>query len=227
MTGVVLLGALAGAAFAAVSPVGTWKRSTGNVYRWVSLGGGALGEISLTSHRTPADHCLVKPQTLVYRYHPLGNGVYREDEFTWSSNCAKTYWNAGAELVKIGVTATKLTLYCGKPYTKSCATYTRVDTAAPTVKALQSTGKVGGDTSLRYLVSDASGRTWESLLIYSKGIEVRRYRTTLGPAKAGRVYAYKLKQTPANFRGTFRFCVQSHDAAGNVSKPSCATVTIS
>lgn len=100
------------------------------------------------------------------------------------------------------------------------------DVVPPKVRAFYSVGTVGGDTSLRYAVSDDSGRTWEALFIYRDGLVARRYRTTLGPAKVGRMYGYLLHKTPASFRGTFRFCVQAHDAAGNVSKPSCAKVRI-
>ena len=71
-----------------------------------------------------------------------------------------------------------------------------------------------------------NGRTWEALYVYRDGAVVSRYRTTLGPAVKGRMYAYRLDATPASFRGTFRFCIQSHDAAGNVSKPSCAKVRV-
>lgn len=100
------------------------------------------------------------------------------------------------------------------------------DTTPPTVTALYSRGTVGGITSLRYVVSDDSGKTWDAFYLYRNGAVVRQYRTPLGPAVKGRMYGYKLQQTPASFRGTFRFCVQSHDAAGNVSKPSCAKVRI-
>jgi len=107
-----------------------------------------------------------------------------------------------------------------------CWTYTRPgDTQAPKVRALDSTGTVGGVTALRYVVSDNSGRSWEALSIYRNGVVARHYRTPLGASRGG-LYGYRLLQTPASFRGVFRFCVQSHDAAGNVSKPSCAKVRI-
>src|SRR4051794_39058509 len=79
------------------------------------------------------------------------------------------------------------------------------DTQAPKLRALDSKGVVGGVTSLRYIVSDDSGRTWEALSIYRDGTVARRYRTTLGPAKVGRIYGYRLDETPASFTGTFAF----------------------
>ena len=121
-----------------------------------------------------------------------------------------------------GVGAVVLGLGCGLP-----ATATLRDNVAPKLRALDSRGTVGGVTSLRYVVSDNSGRTWEELSIYQDGSIARRYRTTLGPALVGRMYGYRLDKTPASFRGTFAFCIQSHDATGNVSPLSCATVAIS
>lgn len=219
-----LAGLLAGAASSA-TPTGLWRSEAGYLYRWAPLAGGGLQEISLTVHRTPKNHCRVPAGTVVYRYHPLGGGTYLEDEFSWDSSCHAS-WDANAETVKLVVTATRLTLYCGEPFTEVCARYTRVDRTAPRVRALASTGRSGGATVLRYLVSDASGKTRETIAIYRGGTLLARYRTTLGPARAGRVYAYRLTRTPADLRGSLRFCVQSSDAAGNTSKASCATVTI-
>ena len=100
------------------------------------------------------------------------------------------------------------------------------DVRPPKVQALESRGTAGGDTSLRYTVSDDSGSTWDELTIHSGDRVVRRYRTTPGPAKVGRLYAYKLKETPEDFAGTYRFCVRAHDAAGNTSARSCAALVI-
>lgn len=222
----VALGAGATVARAAGSPIGTWKGENEHAYRWTALPGGGFAEYVLTSSRTTKNHCLVKANTLVYKYHPLGNGIYREDEFQWDTKCA-TSWATDAETIKIVVTPTRMTHSCDKQYTKVCFSYTRAaaDTVAPIVKALASSGTAGGTTSLRYTVSDAGGKTWEELDLY-RGVLIRRYRTTLGPAVAGRVYGYKLTGTPTSLKGKLTFCVTSHDAAGNVSKESCATLTI-
>ncbi|MGZ4353525.1 MAG: hypothetical protein ACXVZ4_08260, partial [Gaiellaceae bacterium] len=100
------------------------------------------------------------------------------------------------------------------------------DVQPPKVQALESRGTAGGDTSLRYTVSDDSGSTWDELTVYSGDRAVRRYKTMPGPAKVGRLYAYKLKETPEDFVGTYRFCVRAHDAAGNTSAQSCASLVI-
>jgi len=224
-----LVASAAGAAVAFTagpSPIGTWKGQNGHTYRWTALPGGGFAEYAMTSHRTTKNHCLVKVNTLVYKYHPLGNGIYREDAYLWDTKCAAS-WSPGDETVKIVVTPTRMTHSCDKEYTKVCFTYTRTatDTVPPVVKALASTGTAGGTTRLRYTVSDNSARTWEELDIY-RGALIRRYKTTLGPALAGHLYGYKLTGTPASLKGKLTFCVRSHDAAGNVSKESCATLTI-
>lgn len=220
--------ALAGQAPAAApSPIGTWRTHDGLVYRWSALGDGGYAQTSLTAHRTSRDKCQVPVGTIVYRYHPLGDGIYAADTFRWRKDCS-TYWSNRDTRLKLAVTATKLTLYDGAGYRRVWWSFTRRagDTEAPFVEALRSWGTAGGTTSLRYVVNDNSGRTWDELAIYREGLVARRYRTPLGPAKKGRIYAYKLDKTPAEFRGTFRFCVRSHDAAGNVSKASCSEVTI-
>jgi hypothetical protein len=221
----VVLGAGAAVARAAGSPIGTWKAES-RIYRWTALPGGGFAEYAMTTHRTSRYHCLVKANTLIYKSHPLGNGIYREDEFQWDKKCA-TSWAPGWETIKIVVAPTRMTHSCDKQYTKVCFTYTRTarDTVAPIVKALASSGTAGGTTSLQYNVSDNSGKTWEELDIY-RGVLIRRYKTTLGPSLAGHLYGYKLDGTPASLKGKLTFCVTSHDAAGNVSKESCATLTI-
>ncbi len=181
----------------------------------------------MTLHNTPKDHCAVQPNTNTYRYHPLGNNIYLEDEFQWNSKCVKIGWDLGHEKIKIVWTATRLSFFCGAKYTEACGSYTRkaTDTVAPVVRALVSTGTVGGTTNLRYTVSDKSGKTWEELAVY-RGSLVGRWKTKLGPALNGHVYGYKLTGTPANMKGKLSFCVTSHDAAGNKSKESCAALTI-
>ena len=220
----VVLGAGAAVAYAAGSPIGSWKAENGRTYVWKALPGG-FAEYVMTAHKTSTNHCSIKANTLVYKYHALGNGIYREDALIWNSKCA-VHWEAGDETIKIVVTPTKMTHSCDKKYTEVCFTYTRAaDTVAPVVQALVSTGTVGGTTSLHYTVSDNSGKTWEELAVY-RGSIVGRWKTTLGPALKGHVYAYKLTGTPASMKGKLTFCVTSHDAAGNKSKESCAALTI-
>lgn len=116
---------------------------------------------------------------------------------------------------------------CSVAFGAGAASATRAaDTQPPKVTALASKGQVGGDTVLRYAVSDNSGKTWDEIFIYRDNKIARKYKTTLGAATLGRIYAYRLKETPPDFAGTLRFCVRSHDVAGNVSAASCSSVTI-
>lgn len=185
----------------AASPIGSWTRDDGRVYRWAPLAGGSWARYSMTTHRTSTNTC---------RYHPLGKGIYRVDSLQWDSGC-KPFWANGNQTHRAPAQA---------------APTATTDTKPPVVRALYSQGKVGGITSLRYIVTDDSGKTWDEFLLYRDGLVVRRYKTPLGPAVKGRMYGYKLQQTPAAFRGTFAFCVISHDAAGHTSVASCAPVTI-
>jgi hypothetical protein len=174
-----------------VSPLGLWKAENGRINRWTLLANGAngaYGEYAMTSHRTSTNHCLVRPNTLVYRYHPLGGGLYRMDSFLWRKSCT-THWSLNEETIKITVTRTRMTHSCNKQYRKVCWTYTRTrDTQPPKVRALDSEGSVNGVTSLRYVVSDDSGRSWEALTIYRDGVIARRYRTTLTSTLVGPIY---------------------------------------
>lgn len=222
-----VLGLAAGVAQAASSPVGMWKMTqNGRYYQWVAMPGGGFEERSMTVHRTATNKCLVPMNEPVYRYAPVGGGIYRMTGQFWRSDCTK-HWEYEST-VKVVATSARLTLSCDKNYVKVCYSYTRAktDVTPPVVHALPSHGQVGGDTVLRYTVSDNSGKTWDELLIYRDGKLARKYKTTLGAAKAGRIYAYRLKQTPPDFAGTLRYCVVSHDSAGNASAPSCSTVTI-
>lgn len=207
------------------SPLGLWKGQNDYTYRFVALAHGGYEEISLTRHRTSVNHCTIEPGTAVYRYHPLGGGVYSVDAFLWRKDCT-THWVKADEQRRLTVEAARMTLSCDRDYARVCFSYRRLDASRPVVRALESTGKAGGLTVLRYVVYDDSGRTWEDLTLYKENSALRHFRTTLGPAVRGRIYAYKLRATPASMRGRFSFCVVSHDAAGNRSKERCAEVTI-
>lgn len=223
---VVGIGLAAGVAVAAgASPLGLWKGQDGNTYRFVPLAHGGYAEIAVTRHRSSTGRCVVRAGTTIYRYHPLGRGIYSVDGFLWRKDCT-THWVRADERLRLRATAARMTLSCDRKYAKVCFTYRRLDSRPPVARALPSTGTAGGTTVLRYQASDNSGRTWEELTIYKDNAAIRHYRTKLGPAVRGRTYGYKLRATPASMRGRFPFCVVSHDAAGNRSTESCAEVTI-
>ena len=226
LTAVVAAACATAAAASTPSPIGVWKGQNQRIYKWIPYQGNGFEEHAMTSHRTSTNKCLVHVNEPVYRYLPVAGGHYKVTAKIWHAKCN---WDWEYEsTITITVTPSRMTLSCDKQWTKACFTYTRVntDTQAPTVQALQSTGKAGGDASLRYTVKDDSGKTHEELTVYVSSSDVRHYTTTLGPALAGHVYGYRLMQIPSDLTGTFKWCVRSFDAAGNASAQSCSTLTI-
>jgi len=212
----------AAAALAAPSPLGVWKAQNHRVYKWIPYKGG-YEERAMTAHVTPKNNCHVHVNEPVYRYTRVSGGHYRVTAKIWHKGCTWD-WEYD-QTIAITVTPARMTLSCDKEWTKVCFTYTRsADTRAPVVQALVSTGKAGGEASLRYTVKDDSGKTHEELTLYAGA--VHHYKTALGPSLAGHVYGYRLEGVPADLTGTFRWCVRSYDAAGNASAESCSTLTI-
>jgi hypothetical protein len=101
------------------------------------------------------------------------------------------------------------------------------DLVAPRVRALSSTGRAGTRIRLRYGVTDASGRTREWSTINAGARRVGSARVSfhaLDPDALHYVLFWRASRTVVP--GRYRFCVRSADAAGNVSRPSCATVRV-
>ena len=226
LTAVVAAVGVATAFASAPSPVGTWKAQNQRIYRWIPYQGNGYEEYSMTQHPTTTKKCVVHVNEAVYRYQPVAGGHYRVTTKWWNSQCV-THWEYDSTR-DMTVTATRMFLSCDKAWVKVCFSYTRmnVDTQAPSVQALVSTGTAGGDASLKYTVKDNSGKTHEELSVYVSSSDVRHYKTTLGPAVAGHIYGYRLMQVPSDMTGTYKWCVRSFDAAGNASPQSCSTLTI-
>lgn len=122
---------------------------------------------------------------------------------------------------------------CGSGGTE-CYTFVRVsgpsaptakDTTSPIVTALPSAGKRGTTIRLRYRVSDNSGVTREAVAIYRGKTLLKRWASLKYGEAKGKVYFVNFPP-PAGFAGSYRFCVQSQDRAGNLSKISCASLKI-
>jgi hypothetical protein len=75
---------------------------------------------------------------------------------------------------------------------------------------------------LLFRVSDASGSAMVGISV-SAGRKVFFYKTLSGSVAAGTTYV--VRWTPPK-RGRYAMCVAAHDAAGNKSGRSCATVTV-
>lgn len=99
------------------------------------------------------------------------------------------------------------------------------DVAAPHVKAFASTGRHGATAGLFYTLSDASGWSREKVRVLRGKVVVFAHMTRPAPFVEGRHYQVQWK-VPRSVQGTFRFCVQAWDPAGNGSAPVCARLTI-
>jgi hypothetical protein len=103
-----------------------------------------------------------------------------------------------------------------------------VDTVAPVVKALASSGKRGQVARLRYRVSDDSGRSREDVTVLRGKRRLATIRGRLDLADKETLFYFVRWRVPRSTRrGTLRFCVRGVDAAGNRSKESCAALRIS
>lgn len=101
-----------------------------------------------------------------------------------------------------------------------------IDTAAPTVKALHTTGRAGSYVGIRYRLRDDSGSTRERVRVFrANGRLLWSYDTELAPSRAGRVY-WVPWQAPRGVGLRLRFCVRAWDETGNASKASCAPLRL-
>jgi len=98
------------------------------------------------------------------------------------------------------------------------------DTKPPSLKALASSGKRGGTTTLRFRANDNSGTTKLAVEIRRGGKVVGSLATKFGAAK-GNVSAVRFR-TPSGFSGNYTWCATAADKAGNRSARSCAALRI-
>ena len=100
------------------------------------------------------------------------------------------------------------------------------DRTPPHVQAIRSGGDRGTTIRLLYRVTDDSGRSSEKVAVFSGNRVLSQSGwAAFGPAD-GKTYFFGFPAS-ASMNGIYRFCVQSRDPAGNVSKPSCAPVILS
>ena len=99
------------------------------------------------------------------------------------------------------------------------------DEEAPRIKALKSTGVVGGVAKLRYSVFDESGKAREEIRVLRGGKLVATIKVPLGARSGTKIYG-RAWRVPKRFTGASRFCVRAWDAAGNRSPQSCAALVL-
>ncbi len=99
------------------------------------------------------------------------------------------------------------------------------DRTPPRVTAVKSAGYRRTDVRLLYRVTDDSGRSSEKVAVLAGSRVVTQSGwAPYGPSN-GKLYFFDFP-APASMTGTYRFCVQSRDPCGNVSKASCAPVVL-
>jgi hypothetical protein len=101
-----------------------------------------------------------------------------------------------------------------------------IDTHAPKVSALASSGERDGSAALRFRISDDSGVASASATIEHNGRNVGSVRTGYGPVAAGSVYFVAWHVPAKAAKGKYTFCVVASDRSRHSSKQSCAPLTV-
>ncbi|HVN60649.1 MAG TPA: vWA domain-containing protein [Gaiellaceae bacterium] len=100
-----------------------------------------------------------------------------------------------------------------------------VDTTAPSVRALPTSGKAGKAVALRYSASDDFGLTRERIAVYKGTRMLFTGLTKLTKKKPGAVSTFAWRPR-TKIKGKLRFSVQSWDAAGHKSPVSWGVLTL-
>jgi hypothetical protein len=96
-----------------------------------------------------------------------------------------------------------------------------VDTTAPRVRAVTSSGSRGKIAHLRYRLWEDSGKTRDMVQVVAAGRRIATIRTSLAAVTDGETYYVKWR-VPAKIKTPARFCVTASDPSGNRSAQSCA-----
>jgi len=102
-------------------------------------------------------------------------------------------------------------------------TATFADVAAPTARALSSSGKRGRPVRLRFRVDDNADDVRVEVKVFRGR---RRLATLRGNVDADGGVRSRTWRVPRRFAGKGRFCVAATDAAGNRSAQSCAPLRV-
>ena len=98
-----------------------------------------------------------------------------------------------------------------------------LDTAAPVVHALNASGKAGKTINLTYRVTEASGFSADSLRVLLNAKVLKRANSPSAAIPSGRIKIFKWN-SKGKKKGSYQFCVQATDLAGNASSASCAKI---
>ena len=106
------------------------------------------------------------------------------------------------------------------------ATFDHVDRDPPHVRTLRAAAHPGTTADLRYRVFDDSGKSRELLTLVQGKITVGRVAVPLAPVVYGHVYTAHWRVPAGLEPGARLYCAVATDQAGNRSKRSCSSFTI-
>jgi hypothetical protein len=154
---------------------------------------------------------------------PSGFGVYRGGKSIAADQRVLAGLEAGASADDVTSSAAGAV----EKLQKALSGQTKGDSEPPRVRALPSSGKRGGTATLRFTVSDNSGRAREELRVY--GANYLLYATLkqpLAPVRSG-VVRTVLWKVPRSLKAPkLKFCVLAADPGGNLSTASCAKLQL-
>lgn len=110
--------------------------------------------------------------------------------------------------------------------TQVTATFTHVDREPPHIQTLKASAAPGASVRLRFRVYDDSGESRELLTIQQGKTTLGRVSVPLRAVKYRRVYTASWHVPAGAKPGEGLYCAVAIDAAGNKSKRSCSTFTV-
>jgi hypothetical protein len=115
------------------------------------------------------------------------------------------------------------TLVVNGPSTLTARFVKARDTAPPTVRAFAASGTPGALVKLRFTANDAGGGSLRSTAKIFSGSRLLTQLSRRAPVGARSTFSWRIPVSPPP---GLRFCVQTRDAAGNLSRAACASIRI-
>ncbi len=247
--GFLLAGGLAGASRTATPISGIW-RGGGHL---LQISGDLASGFSVAAGESwTIIGCPISSGQVLTRYAPKGGTSY-DATYLWTENtngvCSSS--TRGPETVTVvqsGANSLSITgcgyAFCGSlsrvtpPATTTRKTTTRPvtttrpatttaprDTSPPRVQALaKGVTRPGTQAALNFRVTDDSGRARARVALFQGGEKVQSTQSGFGPAN-GSTWTWKAA-LGGNLVGPLYFCATAEDAAGNISKRSCAWISL-
>jgi hypothetical protein len=110
--------------------------------------------------------------------------------------------------------------------TQVTATFDHIDRDPPHIRTIRASARRGTRAELRYRVFDDSGMSRELLTILAGKVTIARIAVPLATVRYGRIYSAHWLVPGSLKPGAHVYCAVAIDRAGNRSKRSCSSVTI-